>query len=143
MLDVIAENAARVCGADDALIRLVQDDGLRVAAHHGPIMGRGPDITRIDRGTLHGRAVFERQTIHVHDMGVEAEKEFPESTAGLRGIRTALATPLMREGSPVGVIHIRRTEVRPFTDKQIALLKTFRRPGGNRHRERPLVQRTG
>jgi two-component system, NtrC family, sensor kinase len=125
VLDVIAENAARVCGADDAMIRLVQDDGLRVAAHHGPIMGRGPDITRIDRGTLHGRAVFERQTIHVHDMGVEAEKEFPESTARLSGIRTALATPLMREGSPVGVIHIRRTEVRPFTDKQIALLKTF------------------
>jgi signal transduction histidine kinase len=58
-------------------------------------------------------------------MGVEAEKEFPESTARLSGIRTALATPLMREGSPVGVIHIRRTEVRPFTDKQIALLKTF------------------
>jgi putative methionine-R-sulfoxide reductase with GAF domain len=117
VLDVIAENAARICGADDAMIRLVQDDGLRVAAHHGSIMPHAPDITRIDRGTVHGRAVFERQTIHVHDMGVEAAKEFPQSTARLSGIRTALATPLMREGSPIGVIHIRRTEVRPFTDK--------------------------
>ena len=50
VLDVIAENAARVCGADDAMIRLVQDDGLRVAAHHGPIMGRGPDITDLIEG---------------------------------------------------------------------------------------------
>src|SRR5215471_3916974 len=125
VLDVIATNAARVCGADDAMIRLVQDDGLRVAAHRGSIMFHAPEITRIDRGTVHGRAVFEQQTIHVHDMGVEAEKEFPQSTARLSGIRTALATPLLREGTPIGVIHIRRTEVRPFSDKQIALLKTF------------------
>src|SRR5499425_3095198 len=125
VLDVIATNAARVCGADDAMIRLVQDNGLRVAAHRGSIMFHGSEITRIDRGTVHGRAVFEQQTIHVHDMGVEAEKEFPQSTARLSGIRTALATPLLREGTPIGVIHIRRTEVRPFSDKQIALLKTF------------------
>ena len=125
VLNVIAENAARVCGADDAIIRLVDGNGLRVAAHHGSITPHAPDITRIDRGTVHGRAVFEQQTVHVHDMAIEAEKEFPQSTAGLSGIRTALATPLMREGSPVGVIHIRRTEVQPFTDKQIALLKTF------------------
>ena len=60
-------------------------------------------------------------------MGVEAETEFPGvlHLAQCSGIRTVLATPLLREGSPVGVIHIRRTEVRPFTDKQIALLKTF------------------
>ena len=125
VLNVVAENAARVCGADDAIIRLVDGNGLRVAAHHGSITPHAPDITRIDRGTVHGRAVFEQQTVHVHDMAIEAEKEFPQSTAGLSGIRTALATPLMREGNPIGVIHIRRTEVRPFSEKQIALLKTF------------------
>ncbi len=125
VLDAVAQSAARLCGADDAMIRLLQGDELRLAAHHGSIMGHGPAITPVNRGTVHGRAVFDRQTIHIHDMAVEAEKEFPESTARLSGIRTALATPLMREGSPIGVIHIRRTEVRPFSDKQITLLKTF------------------
>src|SRR6185369_4523033 len=64
VLDTIAKNAAQVCGADDALIRLAENDGLLVAAHHGSITRHGPDITRIDRETVHGRAVFERQTIH-------------------------------------------------------------------------------
>ena len=52
----------------------------------------------------------------------------PNSRAGFArrvGVRTALATPLLREGAPIGVILIRRTEVRPFSDKQIALIKTF------------------
>src|SRR5262249_39999137 len=42
-----------------------------------------------------------------------------------RGIRTFLVTPLLREGTAIGVINIRRTEVKPFTEKQIALLETF------------------
>src|SRR5205814_5932336 len=68
----------------------------------------------------------DRQTIHVHDLQAAAA-EFPGSvTRGIRlGIRTALATPLMRDGVPLGVIHIRRTEVRPFTEQQIKLLETF------------------
>ena len=53
--------------------------------------------------------------------------EFPESDAVNMALdtRTILCTPLLRQGTPIGVITIRRTEVRPFTDKQIALLKTF------------------
>ena len=55
-----------------------------------------------------------------------SKHEFPESTAQqLSGTRTILATPLLREGVPIGAIMIRRTEVRPFTEKQIELLKTF------------------
>src|SRR4030095_6417472 len=81
----------------------------------------------ITRGVPPGRAVVDRETIHVHDLSAVIENEFPKSReAQLRtGTRTALATPLLREGVPIGVIFIRRTEVHPFTDKQIALLKTF------------------
>src|SRR4029434_2807146 len=124
VLDTIAKSAARVCGAYDAMIRLFQEDVLHLVAHHGSI-AQAPAIGRIDRRTVVGRAVFDRQTIHIHDMAVAAETEFPDSAAPSSGIRTALATPLLREGIPIGAIHIRRMEVRPFTEKQIALLKTF------------------
>ena len=66
-----------------------------------------------------------QRTIHIHDVSTpEAQAEFPESWETSE-IRTVLATPLLREDAPIGAIHIRRTEVRPFTEKQIALLKTF------------------
>jgi GAF domain-containing protein/anti-sigma regulatory factor (Ser/Thr protein kinase) len=126
VMDTIAENAAKVCGASDAVIRLVEGNFLRTAAHYGPV----PDVAAerpIDRRSPGGRAVVDRQIIHVEDALSLPETEFPETHASDErvSIRTVLAVPLMREDVPIGSIHIRRTEVRPFTDKQIALLKTF------------------
>ena len=70
-----------------------------------------------------------------------SETEFPEAEASqtTARLRTVLATPLLREGIPLGLIFIRRLEVRPFTDKQITLLKTFADSGRHRHRERAAV----
>jgi GAF domain-containing protein len=127
VLDVVAETAARLCEANDAVIRLVQGDWLQLAAHHGSIEpGQGPRAP-ISRATATGRAVVDRQTIHIHDLLAAPASEFPESKRRqpISGARTVLATPLLREGVPIGVIFIRRTEVRPFSEKQIALLKTF------------------
>ena len=126
VLDVVAENAARLCDAFDALIYRVEDDAFQPVAVYGP-MPVVPNRRPIARGIPVARAIIDRQTIHVHDLAAELETEFPDSRSiqQVTGTRTVLATPLLREGVPVGAIVIRRTEVRPFSDKQIALLKTF------------------
>src|SRR5437867_8585152 len=126
VLDSVAENAARLCEANDAVIFRIDGDVLQLVAKYGP-MPVAEMWRPIVRGSPGGRAVIDRQTIHVHDIAAEVETEFPEYKHIQQriGTRTALATPLLREGVPIGVIFIRRTEVRPFSDKQIALLKTF------------------
>src|SRR5262245_17094751 len=124
VLDAIAERAAKLCEAKDAAIFRVDGNSYRLAAHFGPVpmvtaLGEGRVI---DRGTPPARAIVDRQTIHLHDLAAVAA-DFP-SARGLRtGIRTALSTPLLREGMAIGAIYIRRMEVRPFSDKQIKLLE--------------------
>src|SRR5262249_58161563 len=128
VLDVVAENAARVCGAKDAIIFRIDGD-MRLATSYGTapevIYDRGG--IAVNRATVSGRAIVERHTVHVHDLAAQLETEFPESRPYQErwGFRTTLATPLLREGIPIGAIFIRRTEVRPFTAKQIKLLETF------------------
>jgi signal transduction histidine kinase/putative methionine-R-sulfoxide reductase with GAF domain len=126
VLDAVAESAARLCGANDAMIRLVDGDVLRLAAHHGPLPNLDERIP-LDRGSATGRAIAEQRPVHIHDLAAAAEGDFPigRSLQQRFGHRTVLAVPLLRDGSAIGGIHIRRTEVRPFTDKQIALLQTF------------------
>jgi signal transduction histidine kinase len=126
VLNSVAENAARVCGANDAVIFLIKDDVLWRAAVFGSLIMSiiGEAGPRVDCGNVPGRAVIERRTIHVHDLRAVAD-EYPGARGLAQGVRTELSTPLLREGEPIGVILIRRTEVRPFTEKQIDLLKTF------------------
>src|SRR5215475_10024116 len=82
-----------------------------------------PEARVISRLFPSGRAITDRQTIHIHDLVAEIETEYPES---LRiGVRTMLVTPLLREEVVIGCITIRRMEVRLFSEKQIALLKIF------------------
>src|SRR5262245_40610394 len=128
VLDGIAERAARLCDAEDAAIFRLDGNFLHLVAHFGPIpMADAVGESRvIDRDTPASRAIADRQTIHVHDLRA-AETEFPGTkTRGIAmGVRTVLSTPLLREGVAIGAIHIRRREVRPFSDKQIKLLETF------------------
>jgi signal transduction histidine kinase len=125
VLDVVAENAARLCDAFNSLIYRVVGEGLQLVAKHGPIPAPAGFLP-ISRGLPTGRAVVDRETIHVDDL-MAAEIDFPEAPAfqQLTGTRTILATPLLREGQPIGAIVVRRQEVRPFAEKQIKLLETF------------------
>ena len=126
VLDAVAESAVRLCAAEDATIRLVDGNLLRLGAHYGTIPMAGAEQARpVNRQSVMGRAVVDRQLIHVEDLRSPlAETEFLARVPG-RDIHTMLATPLLREGVAIGVIGLRRMVIRPFTDKQIALLKTF------------------
>jgi signal transduction histidine kinase/HAMP domain-containing protein len=125
VLDAVAASAARLCDANDAQILLVNGDSVQRAAAFGEL----PAVqnTPLNRGWPGSRAIIDREPIHIHDITTQLDSEFPEvkEFQGRWGHRTVLATPLLREGHATGAILIRRKEVRPFTDKQIALLKTF------------------
>ena len=129
MLDVVAENAARLCDATDAVIHRIDGDKLRTVANYGSLPTRrgGEDqgLTSLDRDSIPGRTVIDRRTLHIHDLAAEPEDDLAAPFARSLGVRTVLSTPLLREGIPIGTIHIRRMEVRPFSDKQVKLLETF------------------
>src|SRR5262249_32560064 len=122
VLDSVAENAARLCEATDAQIRLVEGDGTRLAASFGT--QTAPEFRPISPRIPTGRAILTRETLHIHDIQ-EVQMEFPESEAVHRGVRTFLVAPMFREGTPIGVITFSRMEVRPFSDKHIKLLEIF------------------
>ena len=126
VLKAIAESACELCEAYDAVVRLREGDSLCLSAHHGPIPVI-QDKRPINRNWTSGRSVIDQQPIHVHDMLSAEGGEFPEGQEFSRrhGNRTILSMPLLREGESIGVIVLRRTEVQPFSDKQIALLQTF------------------
>jgi PAS domain S-box-containing protein len=128
VLDAVAENAARLCDANNAEIFRLEGNLLRLAASYGeiPVVIHAYQGVLVNRDTVTGRAACDRRTIHVHDLAAE-EGEYPvgSSNAKREGHRTTLATPLLRQGTPIGIILARRMEIRPFSDKQIALLETF------------------
>jgi signal transduction histidine kinase/HAMP domain-containing protein len=128
VLDAIAERAVRLCDAAAASIHLADGNQLRHVASQGSSPGKiaNVDVLPINRASMSGRALLERRTIHIHDILAEGA-EYPLShELGVRfGNRTMLVTPLYREGQPFGTILLRRLDVRPFNEREIALLQTF------------------
>ncbi len=126
VLDAIAATAARLCDSDGTVILLERDGELHLSAVHGFELVEGLRSGPIDRGWTAGRAYVDRKPVHVHDLLAESE-EFPigAEIARRAGQRTTLGIPLLRDGRSIGVLFLRRTSVRPFTEKQIALLQTF------------------
>ena len=126
VLDIVAKTAARLCDAGDAAIWRTDGDEFWLVAAHGSTPVADSEKRRpLIRSIPSGRAMIDKETVHIHDVLVpEFRAEFSDSFHTGK-IRTILTTPLLREGLAIGAIHIRRTEVRPFSEKQIALLKTF------------------
>jgi PAS domain S-box-containing protein len=135
VLETVVHAAARFCGAPDVAILRVDRNVLRGAAAVGPF-GRelasgvgGIEALELPltSGSVSGRAVVERRSIHVHDLLAEPEDELPIGRDLQRrfGHHTILATPLLREGTPLGAIVLFRTEVKPFSDRQLDLVRIF------------------
>ncbi|HET6846818.1 MAG TPA: GAF domain-containing protein, partial [Anaerolineales bacterium] len=129
LLEIIALNAAKVCGADDAHIYRVEGNVLKEWTHRGPIPGlEEGEWLPLNRGSIIGRAVLDQVPIHIRDAAQDLdEREYPISTVLQRrwGTHSNLAVPLLRDGKSIGGIAIRRLDVKPFSDEEIALLRTF------------------
>ena len=123
VMDVVAESAARLGGADNVVVYRLEGQILRAMAVHGP----WPTVELpLSRGVPSGRAVLDRATVHVPDVRAAGD-EYPEAPARATrtNTRAVLAAPLLREGEAVGTITMRRDTPGPFTDRQVKLLETF------------------
>jgi signal transduction histidine kinase len=126
VFDAVAVNAARVCGVDDVAILRTEGQDLRRVAHYGSVPVSPDSLVPVPPRSVNERVLSEHRTLHVPDTAAPSfAREFPGSQFPAMGVRSLLATPLVRDGVAVGVIHLRRSEPRPFTDKQIAMLEMF------------------
>jgi signal transduction histidine kinase len=131
VLQTLVESAGRLCEADFVMITRQKDGELFFAEAYGYSPEfieylRALPVER-GRGTATGRALLERRVIHIADVLADPDYTWAEAQR-LGGYRTVLGVPLLREGIPMGVLTLTRSEVRPFTEKQIALVSTFADP---------------
>ena len=128
VLDTLVQSAARLCEADTASLVRPQGSVFQQLASYGysqelnKFMESHP--VYLGRGTITGRTVLEGKAIQIPDVLADAEFTFTESVK-IGGMRTMLGVPLLRDGVPIGVIMLSRRTVRPFSDKQVELVKTF------------------
>jgi len=135
VLEAVVHAAARFCGASDVVLMRLDGGVLRGTVATGQFaeaLRRGAGSVGavevpLTRGSVSGRAVLERRTIHVHDLAAEPEGDYPVGRELQRkfGHHTMVATPLLREGKALGVIGLFRSDVRPFSDRQVEALRTF------------------
>ncbi|MFZ0986596.1 MAG: GAF domain-containing protein [Xanthobacteraceae bacterium] len=128
MLDKVAESAARLCDAEMAGITREHEG----AYYYASVYNYPPQLHAFirnlrherSRGSVTGRALLEGKTVHVPDVRRDPEyamRDFAQKA----GFRTALGVPLLRDGMAIGVIVLTRSQVRPFSEKQIELVRMF------------------
>jgi signal transduction histidine kinase len=128
VLQTLVESAARLCEADQAAIARQKGTNYHLVATHGFPSGFKEYIETLPvergRGSGTGRVLLEGKPVHIIDVLADPEYTWVD-VQKKSGFRTILAVPLLREGTPIGVLNVNRTVVRPFTDKQIELVETF------------------
>src|SRR5262249_32634013 len=130
VLQTLVESAAKLCDADKGTITRQISGGLyRAGAETYGFSDEFMELARKapvepERGSVTGRALLEGKVIHIPD--IEADPDYTHAEAKrLGGFRTIVGVPMLREGKPIGVLALARSEVRPFTEKQIELVSTF------------------
>jgi signal transduction histidine kinase len=129
VLDTLLESAANLCRADRAAMRLLRDGAYQSVAIHGYSPQHVEYMKRhaapVDRTSIAGRAVLEGKSIQVADVQSDPELTLLRAAPGFANVRTLLGVPMLRDGTPIGVLVLSRERVEPFTDKQIELVATF------------------
>src|SRR5262249_24391029 len=129
VLETLLETAARLCGAPHGQIFRYDGESCHaVAGHNVPpafveMWQRTP--IRAGRGPTTSRSLLERRPIQIVDVQADSEYEVQRIDETDLDWRTTLAVPLLREGTPLGVIALWKAQVEPFSDRQIELLTTF------------------
>jgi GAF domain-containing protein len=133
VFQAMLENATRICEAKFGALQLRENDAFRVVAMHNPppayadARRRNPLIYPSAHNAL-GRVIATRQLVHIADYKELADKQrdpLAVSIVELAGARTLVIVPMLKEGELIGNLLLYRQEVRPFTEKQIALLTNF------------------
>jgi two-component system, NtrC family, sensor kinase len=129
VLDTLVESAARVCEADvGSIARPKEGDAYEIEASYGQSPAAIAELTRLPlkagKGSVIGRTALSRSIVHILDAQTDPDYALQKAVR-IEDLHTLLGVPLLREGNLVGVFGLGRRAVRPFTEKQIALVTTF------------------